>query len=116
MTDYVDGSVVPGPQTMPLEGIRMFWGRNKLLGVYYEFAGGTAAFLYESPNAATSKASQAFWHIDDIEREVAELKARGIAFEDYDLPGSKSASGVLPAFGAKAAWFTDTEGSILEDA
>jgi predicted enzyme related to lactoylglutathione lyase len=82
-------------------------------GVYYEFAGGTAAFLYESPNAGTSKASQAFWHVDDIEREVAELKALGVAFEDYDLPGSKSASGVLTAGGAKAAWFKDTEGNIL---
>ena len=95
-------------QTLGLRPAREIAG-----GVYYEFGRQTAAFLYESPNAGTSKASQAFWHVDDIEREVAALKARGVVFEDYDLPGAKSPSGVLTAGGAKAAWFKDTEGNIL---
>jgi predicted enzyme related to lactoylglutathione lyase len=82
-------------------------------GVVYRFAGGTACFLYPTPNAGTSRASQAFWQVDDIEREMAELKARGVVFEDYDLPGDKSPSGALTAGGAKAAWFKDTEGNIL---
>ena len=45
-------------------------------GIVYQFGKGTACFLYESPNAGTSEASQAFWEVDDIEREVAsgELK------------------------------------------
>ena len=82
-------------------------------GVVYRFAGGTACFLYPTPNAGTSKASQAFWQVADIEREVAELKARGVVFENYDLPGEKSASGVLEAGGARAAWFKDSEGNIM---
>ena len=82
-------------------------------GVTYEFAGGTACFLYPTPNAGTSKASQAFWQVSDIEREVAELKSRGVEFENYDVPGEKSPSGVLTAGGAKAAWFKDSEGNIL---
>lgn len=82
-------------------------------GVVYEFGNGTACFLYPTPNAGTSKASQAFWQVADIEREVAELKARGVEFEDYDMPGEKSPSGVITAGGAKAAWFKDTEGNIL---
>jgi catechol 2,3-dioxygenase-like lactoylglutathione lyase family enzyme len=82
-------------------------------GVIYEFGGGTACFLYPTPNAGTSKASQAFWRVDDAEREVAELKARGVVFEDYDMPGEKSANGVVTAGGAKAAWFKDSEGNIL---
>ena len=82
-------------------------------GVVYEFGAGTAAFLYPTPNAGTSRASQAFWQVDDIEREVTELKRRGIAFEDYDMPGERSPSGVVTAGGAKAAWFKDTEGNIL---
>jgi len=55
-------------------------------GVVYEFGGGTACFLYPTPNAGTSRASQAFWQVEDIEREVAELKSRGVKFEEYDLP------------------------------
>src|SRR5215475_2521617 len=41
-------------------------------GIVYEFAHGTACFLYPTPNAGTSKASQAFWQVDDIEQEVME--------------------------------------------
>ena len=79
----------------------------------YEFGEKTACFLYPTPNAGTSRASQAFWQVDDVEREVAELKARGVEFENYDMPGKKSPSGVVEAGGAKAAWFKDSEGNIL---
>jgi predicted enzyme related to lactoylglutathione lyase len=82
-------------------------------GVVYEFGKGTACFLYQTDKAGTSKASQAFWQVRDIEAEVAALKARGVVFEDYDMPGEKSASGVVTAGGAKAAWFKDSEGNIL---
>ena len=84
-------------------------GRELAGGVVYQFAGNTAAFLYPTPNAGTSKASQAFWQVADVEREVAELKTRGVAFEDY--PGTKD--GIMTAGGAKAAWFKDSEGNIL---
>jgi len=82
-------------------------------GVVYEFGKGTAAFLYPTPNAGTSRASQAFWQVDDIEREVAELKKRGVKFEDYDMPGMKTRDGIFIGGGAKAAWFKDSEGNIL---
>jgi predicted enzyme related to lactoylglutathione lyase len=88
-------------------------GRELAGGVTYEFGGGTACFLYPTPNAGTSKASQAFWQVSDIEREVEELKARGVVFEEYDMPGQKSPSGVITAGGAKAAWFKDSEGNIM---
>jgi catechol 2,3-dioxygenase-like lactoylglutathione lyase family enzyme len=82
-------------------------------GVTYEFAGQTACFLYPTPNAGTSKASQAFWRVADVDREIAELKSRGVVFESYDMPGRKSPSGAIEAGGAKAAWFKDSEGNIL---
>ena len=83
-------------------------------GVTYEFAGGTAAFLYPTANAGTSKASQAFWSVEDVDREIAELKTRGIVFERYDdMPGERSSEGAVIAGGAKAAWFKDSEGNIL---
>jgi len=82
-------------------------------GVVYEFGDKTACFLYPTPNAGTSRASQAFWQVHDIEREVAELKTRGVVFENYDMPGEKSPSGVITAGGAKAAWFKDSEGNIM---
>jgi predicted enzyme related to lactoylglutathione lyase len=83
-------------------------------GVVYEFAQGTACFLYPTPNAGTSKASQAFWSVADVDREIEALKASGVVFERYDdLPGERSPSGALIAGGAKAAWFKDSEGNIM---
>jgi predicted enzyme related to lactoylglutathione lyase len=84
-------------------------------GVAYEFAGGTGCFLYTTPNAGTSQASQAFWQVQDIEREVAELQKRGVKFEDYDTPGMKKVGGHVFADddGVKAAWFKDSEGNIM---
>jgi predicted enzyme related to lactoylglutathione lyase len=82
-------------------------------GVVYEFAGGTAAFLYPTPNAGTSKASQAFWSVQDVDGLVVKLKARGVVFETFDIPGEKSPQGAITAGGAKAAWFKDSEGNIM---
>jgi len=81
-------------------------------GVVYEFAKGTMGFLYPTPNAGTSKASQAYWSVTNIEAEVVELKRRGVIFENYDLPGT-DANGITTAGGAKAAWFKDSEGNIM---
>jgi predicted enzyme related to lactoylglutathione lyase len=82
-------------------------------GVVYEFAGNTACFLYPTPNAGTSRASQAFWDVEDLEREMAELKSRGVTFEEYDLPDMKTENGIAAGGGARAAWFKDSEGNIM---
>jgi predicted enzyme related to lactoylglutathione lyase len=81
-------------------------------GVVYEFGKGTACFLYPTPNAGTSQASQAFWQVEDVEREKAELESRGVTFERYDLPGVDE-KGIVTGGGAKAAWFKDSEGNIM---
>ena len=104
-----------------LERARQFYERKLGLraarevagGVSYEFASGTACFMYPTPNAGTSRASQAFWQVEDIEREVAELKARGVTFEEYDMPGLVTKNGIATGGGAKSAWFKDSEGNIM---
>jgi predicted enzyme related to lactoylglutathione lyase len=79
-------------------------------GVIYE-CGGTEVFLYPTDNAGTSKASQAFWQVDDVEAEVAELKARGVVFEEYE--GFAMKNSIATGGGAKTAWFKDPEGNIM---
>ena len=81
-------------------------------GVVYE-CGGAEVFMYPTPNAGTSKSSQAFWQVSDVEAEVAELKERGVKFEEYDIPGVPMKNSIATAGGAKTAWFKDTEGNIL---
>ena len=82
-------------------------------GVVYEFGDNTSCFMYPTPNAGTSKASQAYWMVDDVETEVSELKAKGVRFEEYDMPEMKTRNGIAEAGGSKVAWFKDSEGNIL---
>ena len=82
-------------------------------GVIYECGKGSWVFMYPSPGAGTSKASTAFWTVDDVVAEVAALKARGVVFEEYDMPGIKMVDSIATAGGAKTAWFKDSEGNIL---
>ena len=81
-------------------------------GVIYE-CGGAEVFMYPTKNAGTSKASQAFWQVRDVEAEVADLKVRGVVFEEYDMPGIRMKNSIATGGGAKTAWFKDTEGNIL---
>ena len=51
--------------------------------------------------------------VNDVEAEVAELKARGVKFEEYDMPGITMKNSIATGGGAKTAWFKDSEGNIL---
>src|SRR6267142_5734422 len=82
-------------------------------GVIYECGKGSWVFMYPSPGAGPSKASTAFWAVDDVAAEVAALKSRGVVFEEYDRPGSKTVDSIASGGGAKTAWFKDSEGNIL---
>src|SRR5437879_7114614 len=94
-------------QVVGLEPAEVYAG-----GVVY-ICGGAEVFLYVTPNAGTSKASQAYWQVKDVEAEVAELKARGVRFEEYDMPSGAMKNSIATGGGAKTAWFKDTEGNIL---
>ena len=82
-------------------------------GVIYECGKGSWVFMYPSAGAGTSKASTAFWSVEDVAAEVRELKSRGVVFEEYDMHGIKTVNSIATAGGAKTAWFKDSEGNIL---
>ena len=52
---------------------------------------------------------------DKFDELVAELRAKGVVFEDYDLPeiGLKTVAGIAMFEKNKAAWFKDSEGNIV---
>ncbi len=83
------------------------------VGCMYESGKGTRFFAYESAGAGTNRASTAYWDVPDIEAEVAELKKRGVVFEEYDTPGYSTVNSIATGEGVKSAWFKDTEGNIL---
>lgn len=79
----------------------------------YRCGNGTTFLLYKTENAGTAQNTQMGWGTDDINTEVADLQRRGIVFEEYDFPGLKTENGIATTPVGKAAWFTDSEGNIL---
>ena len=69
--------------------------------------------LYPSRGAGTAQHTVMGWTTENIESEVADLQARGVVFEEYDLPGLKTVNGIATTPSNRAAWFKDSEGNIL---
>ncbi|VXC50074.1 Catechol 2,3-dioxygenase [Arthrobacter sp. 9AX] len=81
--------------------------------VLYRCGGGTSFLVYQTDNAGSAKNTQMGWEVDDLEKEMADLRGRGVTFEEYDMPGLKTENGVATSEWGKAAWFLDSEGNIL---
>jgi catechol 2,3-dioxygenase-like lactoylglutathione lyase family enzyme len=69
--------------------------------------------LFPSRGASTGSFTQGGWVTDDIEADVADLKARGLVFEEYDYPDLKTVNGIADVGPGRAAWFKDSEGNLL---
>jgi catechol 2,3-dioxygenase-like lactoylglutathione lyase family enzyme len=89
-------------------------------GLRYVSAGGEFA-LFESSGRPSGEHTQMGWEVDDIEATVRALRARGVMFEEYDLPGLETVDGIADiegnypskGTGERAAWFRDSEGNML---
>lgn len=75
--------------------------------------GGSMIGLYETPYGGQAQHTLASWKVGDLDAEMKELRSKGVAFEDYDLPGIKTVDGVAEADDMRGAWFKDSEGNIL---
>ena len=77
-------------------------------------SGDTVISVYRSEFAGTNKATSLTFEVDDVEKEVSELKDKGIFFEKYDLPGLQPKGDLYVGEGGfKTAWFKDPDGNIL---
>jgi predicted enzyme related to lactoylglutathione lyase len=83
-------------------------------GAAFEAGDCTMLYLYERQGGTRADHTVAGWLVEDLSRTVDELRDRGIAFEQYDMPGLKTDERGIAASGpAKSAWFKDSEGNIL---
>ena len=80
----------------------------------YRTAGGTSFNIYRTEYAGQAGHTIAQWHVDDIESEVRDLKAKGLTFEVYDMPGVQWDGEIATLEGmGRAAWFKDSEGNTM---
>jgi catechol 2,3-dioxygenase-like lactoylglutathione lyase family enzyme len=76
--------------------------------------GPTALCVYVSEFAGTNRANAVVWGVgNEVEAIVAELAAKGVTFEHYDMPGVSFADGVHRAGDFRMVWFKDPDGNIL---
>ncbi len=74
--------------------------------------GGTNVLVYPKPDHTPATYTVLNFPVDDVDRTVEELTARGVTFERY--PGfDQDEKGVARGQGPAIAWFTDPAGNIL---
>jgi len=76
-------------------------------------SGDTLINVYKSEFAGTNKATALTFEVDDAEKEVRDLKEKGIFFEHYEMPGLTQQGDLHVAESFKTAWFKDPDGNIL---
>ncbi|MFJ8051254.1 VOC family protein [Streptomyces luteogriseus] len=90
-------------------------------GLLYR-CGGAEFVLFRSTGASPGTFTQMALEVEDIEAAVAELKRRGVVFEEVDTPGFRTRGGIAEiegnypskgARGERGAWFHDSEGNLL---
>ena len=124
-----DGRVATRLPAQDLERARRFYAEKLGLepseerpgGLLYRCAGGEFA-LFASAGAAAGTHTQMGWDVDDLDAVMAALRARGLEFEHYDVPGLRTVDGVAEVEGnypskggrgERGVWFRDSEGNLL---
>jgi catechol 2,3-dioxygenase-like lactoylglutathione lyase family enzyme len=77
--------------------------------------------LFQSAGRASGESTQMAFDVEDIEAVVAELRGKGVVFEEVDLPGLKTVNGIADiegnypskGVGERGGWFRDSEGNLL---
>jgi predicted enzyme related to lactoylglutathione lyase len=89
-------------------------------GLRYQCQG--AGFsIFQSAGRPSGEHTQLAWKVDDLDAAVAELRQRGVVFQDVNVPGLRTVNGIAEVTGnypsaggggERAAWFHDSEGNL----
>lgn len=87
-------------------------GADNPAGVIFK-SGNCQVLVYESQYAGTNQATAAGWSVPELDSVVEELKAKGVSFEHYDMPGVTREGDIHVMGDMRAVWFKDPDGNIL---
>ena len=81
--------------------------------VLYKCGGDSRLALTKSTTGTADEQTQAGWRVDDLAAELAELRARDVEIQEYDMPGLKTQDGVVDIGFALMAWIVDPHRNAL---
>ena len=116
-----DSKAFSGYSVSDIGKAKEFYGQTLGLDVseesgllFLQIPGGSPVILYPKDNHAPATFTVLNFPVDDVERAVDELTARGVRFERYEEEGLKTdEKGIARGQGPSIAWFTDPAGNIL---
>ncbi len=79
--------------------------------VLYQTATGSLFALSRAGSPSVGTTTQMAFTVDDVDAEVADLRARGVVFETYETPATVDGIAVIGP--GRAAWFKDPDGNLL---
>jgi catechol 2,3-dioxygenase-like lactoylglutathione lyase family enzyme len=88
------------------------------MGFTLKIAGGNSIFVYQKDNHEPATFTILNFPVDDIDKTIDELTAKGVKFEHYDNLGFDQdekgvARGLATNMGPDIAWFKDPAGNVL---
>ena len=128
MTLFENAEVSTRLPAQDLDRARSFYAQKLGLEPVEEREGGlryrcgTGYFaVFQSAGRAAGDHTQVAFEVNDIESVVAELRRRGVVFEEVDVPGLRTVDGIADiegnypskGVGERGAWFRDSEGNLL---
>jgi predicted enzyme related to lactoylglutathione lyase len=71
-------------------------------------------FVYPARAMSSGEFTQAVIHVADVRAAVEEMRGRGVEFEEYDTPETRTENGIARTpDGGEGAWFKDSEGNLI---
>ena len=106
-----------------LEGARRFYEHKLGFDVspetiknhlVFECGDGTSLLIYGRPSGNKADHTQVRFWSTDIDKDVAELAANGVEFDEYDTETFKTVNHVVTSPGiGRSAWFKDPDGNTI---
>ena len=80
----------------------------------FECGNGTSLLVYGRPSGNKADHTQVRFWCTDIDKDVAELAAHGVEFEEYDTETFKTVDHIVTSKGiGRSAWFKDPDGNTI---
>jgi catechol 2,3-dioxygenase-like lactoylglutathione lyase family enzyme len=86
----------------------------RVAGAYTFLRAGSSQLALVARGAVTPPATTiCAFEVADLEATLSALRARGVVFEEYDLPNLRTVGGIATVGPFRAAWVRDPDGNFL---